>query len=76
MNERVCRVIIGAGMWTIFAMFMAVNAPARVLAALLVGTIGVFGVCAWRLLSAPKQEPEVHSGARDAAEQQLRRRGL
>ncbi len=72
--ENVFRAVFGAGAWTIFAIFMASRPSADTVVnhALLVGSVGVYAVCAWKLMQR-REKPNVQSGPRHNAIQKLER---
>lgn len=66
------RAIAGSGAWTMFAIFMVTQTSPRMFPILLVGTIGVYAVSAWRLFSS-RQPKDIESGASHESRRQLHR---
>lgn len=65
-NSYVFRSIVGAGTWTIIAVFLAPGASPEIITALICGSIGVYSACAWLVLSR-RERPNIESGSKDAA---------
>lgn len=68
MGNNVFRAVVGAAAWTMFAILMASKpgADSVVKHALLVGTVGVYAVCAWKLMQR-SEPPNIQSGPKHDA---------
>jgi hypothetical protein len=67
-HNPVFRAVGGAGIWTMFAIWMANRAGADsvVQHALIVGSVGIYAVCAWKLCSR-RETPNIQSGPKHDA---------
>lgn len=74
MENNVARAIGGAGVWTMFTILMASKpgADSVVKHALLVGSVGVYAACAWKLMQK-KEPPNIQSGPKHDALKRLSR---
>jgi hypothetical protein len=71
-ENNVFRALFGAGAWTIFGIYMTSRPSADTVVnhALLVGSVGVYAVCVWKLLSR-RDPPNIQSGSKHDAYKRL-----